>query len=81
VPVLRCIKRFATAPPVWVKGTLYEMSNEGISSAASHYIHRSHCLTLLADTVDRSPWLVAWQKAEQLGLSDLWNMWLYDTKP
>jgi hypothetical protein len=75
------IAKETNAGPVWVKGTVYEMGEVGISSGKDHFLERSNCLQVLADHFQAWPWVVSTQKAEPLGPMDFWQLWRNDGKP
>ncbi|KAG6531491.1 hypothetical protein ZIOFF_005305 [Zingiber officinale] len=43
------------APPIWVKGRIFEIGSSGISSLGGHSQRRSHCLNLFAKIYGEMP--------------------------
>lgn len=43
------------APPIWVKGNLYEIGTTGISSLKGHSKHRTNCLNAFTDMYGYMP--------------------------
>jgi CTP:phosphocholine cytidylyltransferase-like protein len=68
------------AAPVWVQSTVYETTTGGISSGASHFDTRSHCLDILhAMVAPHWSWVTGHQKAVALSWLD-WGMVMRDVK-
>ncbi|WOL01986.1 hypothetical protein Cni_G10705 [Canna indica] len=44
-----------SAPPIWVKGKIFEIGSSGISSLGGHSEKRSHCLNLFANIYGHMP--------------------------
>eukprot|EP01036_Dinobryon_divergens_P029815 gene29815-38969_t len=61
------------AAPVWVRGTVYEISSQGISSGQTHFVDRSRCLSVLNHLLTTGghagrglQWVIGYQKAVSL---------------
>eukprot|EP00249_Psilotum_nudum_P023003 c28721_g1_i1 orf=524-1510(-) len=51
------------APPIWVKGKLYEIGSSGISSLKGHSRHRTRCLNTFMDMYGNMPLVASSVKA------------------
>ncbi|WOL08383.1 hypothetical protein Cni_G17136 [Canna indica] len=60
------------APPIWVKGKIFEIGSSGISSLGDHSEKRSHCLNLFANIYGHMPLVATSMKVIDSRHSWLW---------
>ncbi|XP_024515339.1 glycosyltransferase family 64 protein C4-like [Selaginella moellendorffii] len=66
------VANLTNAPPIWVKGKLYEIGSSGISSLKGHDVHRTVCVNFLAARYGYMPLVASNVKAVDANLQWFW---------
>ncbi|KAH7431544.1 hypothetical protein KP509_08G054700 [Ceratopteris richardii] len=66
------VANITRAPPIWVKGKIFEIGSSGISSLSGHSKHRSACLNAFADIYGHMPLIPSNLKAVDARTAWIW---------